>query len=114
MAKVWNLSASLTIQEDSNDIVTESLEVEETINESFRMTYTIADGTTDKGIDLADIGTCEQVFISSSDEIEVKLNFTSNPAFRIKNLYIDGASVTKIYITNSSGNSVNLKVIVGG
>jgi len=115
MSSIWKLDIDLTLEKGANDVITETLAISETVAKTQRLDITLDDATDDQEVDLATlIGTAEEVHIVSDVEITVKLAADTNYGIVCEKLIISRGAVTKIYLSNDSGDTANVVINIGG
>ena len=79
-----------------------------------------ADSTTDQSSGFTNVTTAWYISISNdsvADDISIKLNANTNDSITIKggeSLILSGALMTALFLSNSSGNAVNYRVLMMG
>lgn len=115
MSTTWKLDMELTLEKGANEVVTETIAISESVAKTQRLDITLADDTDDQAIDLTTlIGTAEEVIIESDVEITVKLEADTNFGIDCEKLVISRGAVTKIYLSNVSGDTANVTINIGG
>ncbi len=114
MAENWQVDFSLVVSEGAVEKITEAEVIDATKNYSERRNITVADDTDDKAITFTDLGTVEEIIIISDQFIEIKKDADTATAIRCKFLYLSGTNFTSLYISNTSGENANVKIILGG
>jgi len=115
MATTWKLDATLTLEKGANEVVVETLAISESVNKTQRFDIEIDDATDDQLIDLSTlIGTAEEVCLESDKEITVKFEADTNFGIVCKRLILSGAAITKIYLSNDSGDDAVVTINIGG
>lgn len=114
MSETWNVTLALTVSNGSVETLNEAVEINETKNDIERRKITLADATDDQEVDLTDLGTVEELLVISDNPISLKKDVDSNTAILGKVFLLSGSSLTKLYLSNGSGNTATVKIIAGG
>jgi len=72
----------------------------------------IPTATTDQAINFNGITTAEYLVILSDQPISVKID-GSTTALQLTRLYLDGSSLSSLHISNSSGETANIRIMIG-
>jgi len=80
----------------------------------FYDSYSIADAVSNAPLNFGRITTVKYIYIESDKNITIKLDSTGNTAIKVYNLLLIATSTTAIYISNNSGSTANLKIILAG
>ena len=87
--------------------------VDSTVTEFVINNYAIPNLTVDMVLEIGRITTCKYIYIESDKDVTVKFNSTSNTGYSTRFILIN-TSATSIYVSNSSGQVANVKVILLG
>lgn len=111
---VIDLTATLVESTKSSTVF--SKKVSATVTANINNLIPLPDLTDDKEIDLATFlgSNAEYLIIDSPERITVKVASDSGEA-RVARLFVySGVSIDKIYLSNTSGVDVDVKIIAGG
>jgi hypothetical protein len=115
MSATWKVDLALVIEENSNEIVNDTVAIEETKNKTQRFHVIISDETDDQEFDLSTlIGKAEEVLIISDNEITIKKDSDSATGIKCTKFLVSESDFEKIYISNDSGNDADVIIDVGG
>ena len=105
-----------SIVESTKSSIVFSEKVSGTIEANNNLLIPVDTGTTDKEIDLSTLlgSNADFIIVSSPQIISVKLNSSSNDAVTGKLLVLTNTAVSSLFISNSSGVDVDVKIIAGG
>ncbi len=110
------IDLTVSVVESSKSSTVYSTKVTGTIEANNTFYIPVADQTTDKEVDLATLlgSNAEYVIIDSPERISVRTNASTNDAQTGKLIVLSGTSVSKVYISNTSGEDIDVKIIAGG
>ena len=92
--------------------------VYDTVTENTAYWMQLADAVANQELNLGGISTVKTLYIEADQNITVRLALNTNYAIDIKSSFpfalVMSVGVTAIYVTNASGATANLKVVLGG
>ncbi|HNR64699.1 MAG TPA: hypothetical protein PKJ95_00225 [Atribacterota bacterium] len=110
------IDLTVSVSESTKSSTVYTTRVSSTIDANNTFYIPVPDLTTDKEVDLATLlgSAAEYVIIDSPERISVKTNLNTNDAQVGKLIVLSGTSVSKVFITNASGEDIDVKIIAGG
>jgi len=110
-----NLTSTITNATTADVYVTKTTNDTTTRSKFSTQGFAIIDGTADKELEINDMTTVEDIFITSDQDVSIKLNGTGTPAIPFKEKFlIQGGTITSLHISNASGNTANIFLEAAG
>lgn len=111
MAYTYNYNLLLTLFSATTILSTEEIaEIKQSITEVTKMIISVPDSTSDMDVSLGAIDDAGMVLIQSTQTVSVKFN--SLEAITGKVFFLKGTSVTAIKVSNDSGSTAVLTVLI--
>lgn len=115
-----NIQADLTLQvtvakvsTPTTNFISEALALaDQAYDESHSSYEEVANGATDQAISLGGLTTAQVVYIASDQTVSFKIN--GSIAIVAKQVFLIGAAVTSLSVSNASGSQANLDVVLLG
>jgi hypothetical protein len=113
MATQLQKTVSARVLEDNSQVFIESFTTTTTITQYVNKQLTLATGVTNQLVDITPLTSVKEIYIESTMQISIRLNLVANPAIICKDVwYLSTDGITAIYLTNASGTTATVKIVL--
>jgi len=87
--------------------------LDEAADEAAQQFIEVVNGAVDQVISLGSLTTVEGLLLTSDEPLTIKVNGAA-VGFQVKNFAVQGAAITSLSVSNSSGVSASARVVMAG